>query len=290
MSGSLEEAYVDVERAYGEGDFSTALVRAEALQPQVTAGRPDLLDQRLQLLIGHIHLYGLNRPSDAGAAYAAVLASATEPAYRALASQGLGLSQQHQAAAQPQPMTQPMTQTQTHSRPAATTEPHQQPESQQPAAAEAALPATPWLDRLQDPQQALRDIQAAWVTVVPASKPPPRQGGEPSSPWQGQDSPPPTRRQASPPQPTSATSAEDQNAIVPVMVSVEAAPAQTAATAAPEPAAEPDPLREREPNQGADDEPEPSTPGFNAAEWADLCSGLLLVDLTGSSMEAAPTR
>ena len=275
MSGSLEEAYVDVERAYGEGDFSTALARAEALQPQVTAGRPDLLDQRLQLLIGHIHLYGLNRPSDAGAAYAAVLASATEPAYRALASQGLELSQQHQAAAQPQP--QPITQPQT--------QPHSR-----PAAAEAALPATPWLDRLQDPQQALRDIQAAWVTVVPASQPPPRQGGEPSSPWQEQDSPPPTSRQASPPQPTSATSAEDENAIVPVMVSVEAAPAQTAATAAPEPAAEPEPQREREPNQGADDGPEPSTPGFNAAEWADLCSGLLLVDLTGSSMEAAPTR
>jgi hypothetical protein len=101
MNGSLEEAYVAVERAYGQGDFTRALQLANALRPQVEAGRPDLLDHRLALLIGHIHLYGLNQRQEAEEAYGAVYEGCSEPSYRELASQGLALSRQ--------PMSTPIT-------------------------------------------------------------------------------------------------------------------------------------------------------------------------------------
>ena len=266
MSGSLEEAYVAVERAYGEGNFAMALTRAEALQPEVNAGRADLLDQRLQLLIGHIHLYGLSQPTAAAAAYSAVLAIASEPAYRELASQGLALCQQ-----------------QNHQQPAAATEPTRAPEASI-TAAEAPLPATPWLNQLQDPQQALHDIQAAWVTVVPAVpvvRHLAQESSAPSSPWQDEQPQPggvvseATTSTTPIPKPPSQV---DPDAIVEVVVSVETDPPEPPASA-----------EEAEP-QLVDDSPEPSTPSFTAEEWADLCSGLLLVDLTGSSAEAAPTR
>jgi hypothetical protein len=170
MSGSLEEAYVAVERAYGQGDFATALQLAVALRPQVQAGRPDLLDQRLQLLLGHIHLYGLNQPGPAATAYAAVLESCNEPAYRDLASQGLDLSRQQLAAT---PGGAPETAGATPWEPAApgtaagdlAGTPGDSPASPQPQNA-VALPATPWLSQLQDPQLALQQIQTAPATVA----------------------------------------------------------------------------------------------------------------------------
>ena len=89
MSDGLEDAYTAVEQAYGQGDFATALQLATDLLALVPAGREDLLDHRLHLLIGHIHGFGLGQPAQAAAAYALVLATCTNPAYRDLASQGL---------------------------------------------------------------------------------------------------------------------------------------------------------------------------------------------------------
>lgn len=89
MSDGLEDAYMAVEQAYGQGDFATALQLATDLLALVPAGREDLLDHRLHLLIGHIHGFGLGQPAQAAAAYALVLATCTNPAYRDLASQGL---------------------------------------------------------------------------------------------------------------------------------------------------------------------------------------------------------
>jgi hypothetical protein len=86
---SVEQAYAAVEQAYAAADFQTALERAEALLPQITGDRDDQLQQRLQLLIGHIHLYGLQQPPQAAAAYRAVLAQCQEPSYRASAEAGL---------------------------------------------------------------------------------------------------------------------------------------------------------------------------------------------------------
>ncbi|MEY2749775.1 MAG: hypothetical protein RLZZ168_1791 [Cyanobacteriota bacterium] len=86
---SVEQAYAAVEQAYAAADFQTALERAEALLPQITDDRDDQLQQRLQLLIGHIHLYGLQQPPQAAAAYRAVLEQCQEPSYRAAAEAGL---------------------------------------------------------------------------------------------------------------------------------------------------------------------------------------------------------
>ena len=293
MSGSLEEAYVAVERAYGQGEFAAALQQATALQPQVPAGRPDLLDQRLQLLIGHIHLYGLNQPSEAANAYSAVLANCQEPSYRDLANQGLELSRQHMPARAEQ------------ASPAVS-----------PAASVAVaqptgsgLPATPWLSQLQDPQQALRDIQQAQAAMAapPAAVQQPIQpaDGVAASPWGGQPAAveqgePPAEASPEPaaaqefeapepevdeepasalavqaPEPDTATDGEaagDPEAIIPVVVTVE------------EESSEPEPVVAT----AEAEEPAPAAaPSFSDEEWADLARGLLLVQLS-STAEAPP--
>jgi hypothetical protein len=89
MEDGLEGAYLAVEEAYGQGEFSAALQLAVELRDRITAGRDDLLDHRLNLLIGHIHGFGLGQPAEAAAAYTQVLATCSNPAYRDLASQGL---------------------------------------------------------------------------------------------------------------------------------------------------------------------------------------------------------
>ena len=146
MPSPEEQAYSAVERAYGQGDFAGALEQAQALQPQLQTNRSDLLDQRLQLLIGHIHLYGLAQPRQAEAAYRAVLSNCTEASYRQLAEQSLALCSQ-----EPQPASD--------------------------------LPATPWLSQLQDPQQALVTIQQAWATATPAAQPTSSEAGTAATPW-----------------------------------------------------------------------------------------------------------
>jgi hypothetical protein len=180
-----EQAYSAVERAYGQGDFAGALEQAEALQPQLQPNRSDLLDQRLQLLIGHIHLYGLGQPSQAAASYQAVLSSCLETTYRQLAEQNLQL-----CAQQPEP---------------AESEPNSQPSSD--------LPATPWLAQLDDPQQALASIQQAWATATPAAQPAPvpsSDGGTAATPWAEPHTPTAKASQskATPPEPEATTAVE----------------------------------------------------------------------------------
>jgi len=318
MSGSLEEAYVAVERAYGQGDFTGALQLAEALRPQVPAGRPDLLDQRLQLLLGHIHLYGLNQPAQAMAAYTAVLEGCAEPSYRELAGQGLEISrQQMPVAAEAEP---PASQ-----QPAAQQAPAQPATGDTPAAAAGqALPATPWLNQLQDPQQALRQIQETWGTTPSATAAPAAAAGSSAAPWQpGGAASAPTEEAAAPaaaameesasaepggaPAEAEETSAEvpaatpeaaaaepadlvvqsaepndaepeDPQAIIPVVVTVE----EEATPAEPEPTPE-------APEEATAAAPEvPAANAFSEEEWADFKRGLLLVELTTSN--AGPTR
>ena len=140
MGESVEAAYIAVERAFGEGRFEAALAQALGLLEQLEHGRSDQLDLRLQLLIGHIHGYGLQQVAEAAAAYTQVLERSTDPTLQALASQGLELcsAQEQEATA-----------------------------AQAPAPA-AALPATPWLHQLAEPDQALEQIQAAWSTAIPS--------------------------------------------------------------------------------------------------------------------------
>ena len=192
MPSPEEQTYSAVERAYGQGDFARALELALALQPELQAGRPDLLDQRLQLLIGHIHLYGLAKPREAEAAYQAVLKHCSTPNYRQLAEQSLRLCAQADQTERPTP-------------PAET-------ESPPPAEAEAIsasttpsdLPATPWLTQLQEPQQALAQIQAPWATAEPTPNPTPvhdtKERSPEPEPTAETTPPPPVRAVATDPQ------------------------------------------------------------------------------------------
>ena len=167
MQASPEQAYTDIERAYGQGDFSGALQLAESLAPQLAADNSDPLANRLQLLMGHILLYGLNQPEQAIQAYKTLLARCQAPQLRQLAEHSLLRCEQISSeAASAEPSTTP---------------------AAGPARAESAnLPATPWLAELNAPQQALLQIQEAFATVVPAAPPEPRPAAQPeeaATPW-----------------------------------------------------------------------------------------------------------
>ena len=249
MPSPEEQAYSAVERAYGQGAFPRALELALALQPQLEPGRPDLLDQRLQLLIGHLHLYGLAQPREAEAAYQAVLDTCQEANYCQLAEQSLLLCAQQPDPPKPTPASTPASQ-----QPTSSTPNHGEP---------SELPATPWLQQLQDPQQALSEIQEAWASVVPlaAAEPAPLPAtGEAATPW----SPP-----ASSPVEINDASAEPP-AITPIetpLISQTEPPAQ---------APEDPPAHLSAPNEAASPEPE-----RNETMARELERGLLLVKLSG---------
>ena len=167
MSSASSDRYAAIERAYGEGRFSDALQGAEALlhELQASASGPESETalSRLQLLTGHIHLYGLGQPQDAQAYYQAVAGSRAPSTLVDLAQAGLQRCQLQPAA-------------------------QEEPSSQQAIGDLPELPATPWLNQLSEPQEALTALQAAW-TEVPASEAPPVIAtptvidGSPATPW-----------------------------------------------------------------------------------------------------------
>ena len=167
MSSASSDRYAAIERAYGEGRFSDALQGAEALlhELQASASGPESETalSRLQLLTGHIHLYGLRQPQDAQAYYQAVAGSRAPSTLVDLAQAGLQRCQLQPAA-------------------------QEEPSSQQAIGDLPELPATPWLNQLSEPQEALSALQAAW-TEVPASEAPPVIAtptvidGSPATPW-----------------------------------------------------------------------------------------------------------
>ena len=343
MSASLEEAYVAVERAYGQGDFAGALQLAEALQPQIPAGRPDLLDQRLQLLLGHIHLYGLQQPLEAATAYNAVLESCTEPSYRELAGQGLEISRQHSPAPEPPAATSsdlspegiaeeisevPAAEPTSPPGATATAQPAAGPPAGASIAADEPLPATPWLDQLQNPQQALQQIQQAWASATPAE---PRPAVSPTSdhrlaatPWQPAEATiPETASQASTDGQTSSDDTSGADTSRAETSSTDTSGAETVRANATDQMALVALAGERAPQEPSAQEAAPAdaeaiipvvvtvedglaasaaetaevqdaTPGaerppaFNEEEWADFMRGTLLVELTTSN--AGPSR
>lgn len=102
MDPQLQEAYIAVERAYSQGQFAVALERAQHLAGQLPEGTPDQLALRLRMLTAHIHLYGLQQPSQALPLYQQVLEQSGDPTYHELARQGIALSNQLAAAAVPE--------------------------------------------------------------------------------------------------------------------------------------------------------------------------------------------
>ena len=169
MPSPEEQAYSAVERAYGQGEFVRALELAQALQPQLEPNRADLLDQRLQLLLGHIHLYGLAQPREAEAAYQTMLGNCQEANFRQLAAQSLRLCAQTVPATTPAAIEEAALE-EREPEPPTPTEPAN---ASTAVAAPSAAPATPWLEQLQDPQQALAQIQQTWATGVPSVIPQP---------------------------------------------------------------------------------------------------------------------
>ena len=167
MSSASSDRYAAIERAYGEGRFNDALQGAEALLLELqgsasgTESETDL--SRLQLLTGHIHLYGLGQPQDAQAYYQAVAGSTAPSTLVDLAQTGLQRCQLQPPAPQ-------------------------EPSSQQAIGDLPELPATPWLNQLSEPQEALTALQTAW-NEVPAGGPPPViatptvLNGSPATPW-----------------------------------------------------------------------------------------------------------
>ncbi|QNG29173.1 hypothetical protein [Synechococcus sp. LTW-R] len=169
MSSASEGRYGAIERAYGEGRFSDALEQTEALLtelqgPEATAETQAVLG-RLQLLTGHIHLYGLGQPDEALAYYQAVARSAAPTTLVDLAQAGLKRCEEQ---------------------PAASAAPAANSEDSSPVRPEGLdLPATPWLSQLSEPQEALTALQAAWREVPaspPAATPLPGEG-TPATPW-----------------------------------------------------------------------------------------------------------
>jgi hypothetical protein len=167
MSSASSDRYAAIERAYGEGRFSDALQGAEALllELQARASGPESETDlsRLQLLTGHIHLYGLGQPQDAQAYYQAVAGSTAPSTLVDLAQTGLQRCQLQPPAPQ-------------------------EPSSLQAIGDLPELPATPWLNQLSEPQEALTALQAAW-NEVPASEASPViatptvLNGSPATPW-----------------------------------------------------------------------------------------------------------
>jgi hypothetical protein len=180
MSSPQDQAYINIERAYGEGKFSEALRQAEALLPLLPTDRADGRTERLQLLMGHIHLYGLGAPERAADHYQTVHAATADPAYRQLAQQGLVLCQ-NAPTAEPAAMAEPipaaaapaMPWLEQLQAPGATAEPVQ------PHNPYAATAASPWLEQ---PRQAPKAAAPEPVAPLPAPSAEPSEPSEPSEP------------------------------------------------------------------------------------------------------------
>ena len=162
MSSASEGRYGAIERAYGEGQFSDALERAEVLLTELN--RPDAPPKtqavlgRLQLLTGHIHLYGLGPPDEARAYYQAVAHSTAPTTLVELAQAGLKRCEEQ---------------------PAASTAPAANTQASSPVTpGDLELPATPWLSLLSEPQEALTALQTACARCPPARQRPRRSHGQ----------------------------------------------------------------------------------------------------------------
>jgi tetratricopeptide (TPR) repeat protein len=134
MAKSFQESYIDVERAYSQGQFKEALTQAEALLNNRPEDADDLQFSRLQLLSGHINLYGLKQYDAASTYYDQVVETSQEPTYRDLARQGLDICASERA--KPAPVA---------------SDPPFETEASGTLAAGATAPAMPWLTGDQAP-------------------------------------------------------------------------------------------------------------------------------------------
>ncbi|MCP9917024.1 hypothetical protein [Cyanobium sp. ATX 6F1] len=137
MAKPFQESYIDVERAYSQGQFREALTQAETLLNNRPEDADDLQYSRLQLLSGHINLYGLKQYDAASTYYDQVVETSKEPTYRDLARQGLEICASERAKPVPE----------------ASEAPFETAASGAPAVG-ATVPAMPWLTSDQAPATA----------------------------------------------------------------------------------------------------------------------------------------
>lgn len=244
----MYEAYAAVERAYSQGRFEEALNQAQGLLASLSASPDDPLRPRLQLLVGHCHLYGLANPQLAVAAYREVLERCGEPVLREIAEQGLGRCATSTPASTPASIP---------STPASPAMPWLEqldsgavPAAPAPAATAAAAAFAPFQSRLEAPAAAVppESAEPATPATVPPSRPPsvpPEAAAEPEFRFR----PAPVPEPETAPEPEASVQPEPQpELIIPEVISP------------PEPPARP-------------------SSGFSREEEEDLARGLLLVEL-----------
>jgi hypothetical protein len=103
-TSGFDQDYRSVELTYSQGRFTEALQEGLTLLEgtALVASDPQIL--RLQLLLGHIHFYGLHQPLAAGALYRQVRDAASDGStFSDLAGEGLALCQQSAAGLDPAP-------------------------------------------------------------------------------------------------------------------------------------------------------------------------------------------
>jgi len=97
---SLQQRYEAIERVYSERHWDEVASLSEALLLEVPDDASDPLRQRLQLLLGHTHLYGFRDAATASGFYSRVQAVSGEAVLRDIADQGLQQCANQLAAAQ----------------------------------------------------------------------------------------------------------------------------------------------------------------------------------------------
>lgn len=209
------QRYAVIEQAYSKEDWAMVLRDGgELLQEIKQSGSPQFLGlrMRLQLLLGHTHLYGFADKRAAAEFYAAVASQSKEASLAKIAQQGLKqCNVSAPAAAEPQPETQTSpTPEATRGQPAAATATSPLTTSPKaaspftgpapatpdtPATAKAASPAAPWLTAMTPgstptPEATTTATPAPFMGeagATPASETPLAEGkvkgGEPATPW-----------------------------------------------------------------------------------------------------------
>ena len=177
LSGDLMERYGAIEKAYCDERWQSVIQDGQTLLNALggSTQAPDGLQERLQLLMAHAHLYGFGDRDVAEDLYQAVLRSGAEASLRQIAEQGLAeCSQPRSVAPAREPESMP--------------EPHL-PHSGSPQAAPAPAPAEAspelsaalsWLQQ-DTPEPAAEPQALSDQPVVPATPSPP--DPSPVMPW-----------------------------------------------------------------------------------------------------------
>jgi len=164
------QRYAAIENSYSKEDWATVLIEGEVLLRELEAEglAPFLpLRMRLQLLLGHTHLYGYDAKEKAADLYGIVAHESNEPALARIAEQGL---KQCAIPAAPEPA-------------AVTTTPLEAPTAGgTPAVASGTTAAAPWLEATAVARSAEAAASAPDASTMPAMPSTATTGTAPAAP------------------------------------------------------------------------------------------------------------